>query len=215
MALISRGIKDRRAFVSQRNLEPPPRANCRIIAWMTQCIPGGVRFHTRKKYMNRVRKATGIPVGTGTKAEHLFRAVSFLHPKLGWDRYIMPDHSLTGYCRWTDARMMKALASHRVTFSVAVDMTKMPKHLRRFLPTFVGKHQIPIMDARVRNGVQQVMISEVMGKKEDGKPYRGEWVKWSTIRTAMGDAAGTDRVWVTALKVGAFIDMFNAEGKKK
>jgi len=187
------GTPGRRVFISQIETEAPPYTNCRLVALMMLLCFGGLAFTDRRKFLLRLRAATGIPevVGgkaKGTNAVDIVRALAVVLPWV----YVEP-------ALMTPVDVLKVLSSGQAVASADVTYGLLPSRLRRWSPKFTGGHEIALLDARypLAGTDWEVLWADPLGTGS----YVGEWVKWSAVRPAMwGDGS---RVAVTLMERGA------------
>lgn len=197
MALVEAGIPGKRVIVHQRSVESPPYTNCRLVDGTRQLIFGGVSVPDRRRLIRVWRDATGVPeVGPdgpqGTTAADLMRGAATVLP---WVPF--------RYGPWSDDDLLAAIAGGRLTFTAGVLYPALPDHLRRWSPSFTGKHAAGVVDVREVGAARRQEVWWVDGLRTDSA--EGEWVPWSTIRRAI-EAAGmttASGVWGMTLEKGA------------
>jgi hypothetical protein len=195
-SLVTAGTPGKHVIVLQRAVEEYPLTNCRLVDATRQLVFGGVAVPDRRRLIRVWREATGVPEVAGdgstqgTTAADLLRGASAILP---WVPF--------AYGPWDDDALLSAIERGFLTFTAGVSYPALPKDLRRFSPSFRGKHAAGVAKARQLPTGWDVWW--VDGLRTDGA--EGEWVRWSTIKRAL-DAAGMvtrSGTWGLTLERGA------------
>lgn len=192
--LVLPGKPGRRVVVRQHRVERPPYTNCGIVDLVRLLIWGGVVVPDRSRLVAVLRKATGVPEvdpATGrsqgtTTAERLAALAK-----------VMPWVMIRGGFV-TDEVLLEGLAAGTLGVSVSVPTyNSLPGNLARWAPSFDRGHQVGLADARKSKGAWWVLWVDGLGSGA----YRGEWVRWASVRPHLSQAGGV--IFATVLERGA------------
>lgn len=198
MANISRGTEGRRRYIRQQAVESPPYTNCRVVVAAMQLTFAGLSISDVRKFVSAVRHATGVPEvsdsgrSQGTSAADLILGLSKVVPwvdvefrAMGWDDL------------FDSLRAGDLTASVSVGYADAKGRWILPARLRASSPSFKGRHQFWLADARVHGGARQVLWVNCL----DRVAAMGQWLSLDSVREyAVRSGSGTSSVaYVTTI----------------
>lgn len=190
MEHVKRGREWAFRFVRQQDAErSKPYTSCRIVVAEMQLILAGLEFDDDTWFVETVRKATGVAEVTadgqsqGTSAADLIYGLGKVLPWVEVDFVNIP---------WSV--LFDTLRNHEASYSIAIAYATprgawiLPPELRRSSPTFRGKHQFLLRDARVHEGRKQVRWVNCL----DPRGTTGQWLDLDDVRGyAVKSKAGT------------------------
>lgn len=189
-------------FYRQQDTEKAkPYTSCRIVALMMQLEFAGITFPDPTRFLETFRKGTGVAeVGSdgktqGTSAGDIVDTAGVMMP---WVPVVFGG--------WSEEALWEALRRGDLTITVAVSYPVLPASLRKFSPSFKGRHAIVLNGARESKGVRQYRWVDCLGPKG----WAGKWVTKGTVVNAL-KASGTmvsGLIYGTTIAEGAGVSTF-------
>lgn len=188
------GTPGRRRFLSQTLHEARPLTSC--TGWAIGMLVefGGLHITDPRAYGKRGRQLTGV---AEVDAQGSSQGTTVADWQRSWAQ--MAPWAIIESGWYPEDVWLRSIEAGLIIAAVAVHYPDLPKRQRRWSPGFRGDHRGVVWRARQRSGRWEVQWVDPLVPRES---WAGEWIAWSDLRRAMGEAVDGGMVWSATMQEG-------------